>query len=150
MAKVITKNKYAKFNFELLKFFEGGLVLSGPEVKSIRQGNVHIKNSYLTIKDNEIWVINMFIGNYMNIQADEQRTKKILLHKKEINKLKTILETKRLSLVATTLLLNKKGKIKLEFAIGRGKTLRDKREIIKKKDIDKKIQKQLKQKMLNS
>ncbi len=148
MAKVIAKNKYAKFNFELLKFFEGGLVLTGPEVKSIRQGNVHIKNSYLTIKDDEVWVINMFIANYMNIQADEQRTRKVLLHKREINKLKTMLETKRLALVGTTLLFNKNGKIKLEFAVGRGKTLRDKREVIKKKDINKKIQKRLKTRVM--
>ena len=148
MAKVIAKNKYAKFNFELLKFFEGGLVLTGPEVKSIRQGNVHIKNSYLTIKDDEVWVINMFIANYMNIQGDEQRTRKVLLHKREINKLKTMLETKRLALVGTTLLFNKNGKIKLEFAVGRGKTLRDKREVIKKKDINKKIQKRLKTRVM--
>ena len=144
MAKVITKNKFAKFNFELLKFYEGGIVLTGSEIKSIRAGNVNIKNCYLTVKDNEVWIINMHIANYMNIKEDEQRTRKILLHKREIARITMQLEAKRLSLVATTLLFSKTGKVKIEFAIGKGKTLHDKRETIKKRDVNIAIRTKLK------
>ena len=148
MNKVICKNKFAKFNFQLLKIYMGGLVLTGPEVKSIRANNVNIRNCYLTIKDNEVWIVNMFIANYMNIEADEQRSRKVLLNKREILRIKMEVESKKLTLVATTLLFNKKSKVKIEFALAKGKNLADKRETIKKRDNERVIKKKLKNNLL--
>ena len=144
MNKVICKNKFAKFNFQLLKIYTGGLVLTGPEVKSIRANNVNIKNCYLTIKNNEVWIINMFVANYMKIEADEQRSRKVLLNKNEILRIKMEVESKKLTLVATTLLFNKRSKVKIEFALAKGKNLSDKRETIKKRDNERLIKKKLK------
>lgn len=134
MSKVISKNKDAFFNFELLEGFEAGIELKGWEVKSIRAGRVNLKGSFCTFKDGELFLSNMHINLYMNVPGDETAPRKLLLHKHQISKIRNALKQKGFSVVAKTLKWSSKGLVKVDIAIARGKTVHDKRVTIKKRD----------------
>lgn len=134
MSKVISKNKDAFFNFELLEGFEAGIELKGWEVKSIRAGRVNLKGSFCTFKDGELFLSNMHINLYMNVPGDETSPRKLLLHKHQISKIRNALKQKGFSVVAKTLKWSSKGLVKVDIAIARGKTVHDKRVTIKKRD----------------
>lgn len=134
MAKVISKNKDAFFNYEILDTFEAGIELKGWEVKSIRAGRVNLKGAFCTFMKNELYLSNMHINQYMNVPGDETRPRKLLLHKTQIKKIKDSSSTKGFSVVATTLKWSSKGFVKVDIAIGKGKSKVDKREVIKKRD----------------
>lgn len=136
MAKVISKNKDAFFNFNLLDRYEAGIELKGWEVKSIRAGHVNLKGAFCSFKGSELFVSNMHISQYMNIPGDETAPRKLLLHKNELKKIKVAVQQKGVSVVATTLKWSSKGLVKLDIAIGKGKTKTDKREDIKKRDME--------------
>lgn len=130
------KNKKAYFDYYIESEIEAGIALVGTEIKSIRKGSAQLKDSYVVIKNNEAFVINMYISKYEEgniFNHDELRTRKLLLHKKEIKKLKEIREKERYSLVPLKLYI-KKGHAKILIGVAKGKKMYDKRETIKKRD----------------
>ncbi len=140
--KINIKNKKASFEYFLLEKFEAGLVLTGTEIKSIRAGKASLTESYCAFSKHELFVRNMHIapyshGTYNN--HEPKRERKLLLTARELKKLKSRLEEKGLTLVPTRLFINEKGLAKLEIALAKGKKLYDKRETIKKKDIQREI-----------
>jgi len=146
MDKIIAKNPTARHNYFIDDTLEAGLVLTGTEIKSIRNGKVNIKDSYVTIKNSEAFVIGMHISPYEfgNINnPDPLRTRKLLLNRREINKLIGLIKQQGVSIVPITLYW-KKDKVKLEIGIGKGKKLYDKREDIAKKEAERKIERTLK------
>lgn len=131
-------NKKARFNYFIESEFEAGLVLKGTEIKSIRSGKANIIDSYVRIKNNEAYIINMFIdkydeGNIFNHEPTRER--KLLLHKSEIKKLFGMVTKEGYTLVPLKVYL-KDGKAKILVGVGKGKKLYDKRETIKKRDIE--------------
>ena len=146
MEKLIAKNPVAYHNYTINDTLEAGIVLSGTEIKSIRSGKVNLKDSYVNIKNSEAYIYGMHItpyehGNIFN--KDPLRTRKLLLNKREINKLIGYINQKGLSLIPIKLYF-KNNFVKLELGIGKGKKLYDKREDIAKKDAQRKIQRTLK------
>ncbi len=140
--EIVSTNKKARFNYEIIEKIEAGIVLKGTEVKSIRNRNVSIGESYAQIKDDEVFLHNLHISPYEQGNRENHdpiRVRKLLLHKHEIKKLVAKTQQKGLSLVPLSIYL-RKGKIKVELAIGRGKRLVDKREAIKKKTIEREIE----------
>ncbi len=131
-------NKKARFDYVLEKEIEAGIELCGTEVKSIRKGSVDLKDTFVNIKNNEAYILNMYIARYEEgnqFNHDERRTRKLLLHKKEILKLKSEIKENGKTIVPVKLYM-KNGKVKLLIAIAKGKKLYDKREALKKKDLE--------------
>ncbi len=140
--EIVSTNKKARFNYEIIDKIEAGIALKGTEVKSIRNRNVSIGESYAQIKDDEVFLHNLHISPYEQGNRENHdpiRVRKLLLHKREIKKLVARTQQKGLSLVPLSIYL-RKGKIKVELATGRGKRLVDKRESIKKKTIEREIE----------
>jgi SsrA-binding protein len=138
---IILNNKKSNYLYNFIAKYEAGIQLKGFEVKAIREGNVNIAESYITIKNNEIFVIGMHIGEYSHsgyATHDPTRERKLLMHKVEILKIKTKFETKGIAIIPLKLYF-KNGKAKLEIALAKGKKKWDKRETIKKRDIDREI-----------
>jgi SsrA-binding protein len=139
--KIIATNKKARHEYFIEDTMEAGIVLTGTEVKSIRQGKVNIKDSYATIENGEVYLHNMHIspyeqGNIYNV--DPLRKRKLLLHKREIRKLYGGIQLQGYTLVPLSLYL-KDGRVKVELATAKGKKLYDKREAIAKKDAERRI-----------
>ena len=133
---VIVKNKTASRNFILSDSFQAGIVLEGWEVKSLRNNKVDVKDCYVTLKKGEAWLIGMKIDPPASLKhevIDPTRSRKLLLHKKEIKKLSETIEQKSLTCVLT-LLYWKENHIKCDISIGKGKKHRDQRQDIKKRD----------------
>ena len=133
------KNKKAYFDYEILKEIEAGIELIGTEVKSIRKGSVDLKDSFVNIKNNEAYLLNSYIAHYEEANIfnhDERRTRKLLLHKAEIKRLKEEKALEGISLIPLKMYF-KNGKVKVLIGIGKGKKLHDKREALKKKDLEK-------------
>lgn len=131
-------NKKAYFNYYIEDELEAGLVLKGTEIKSIRKGSVNLTDSYIRIKSNEAYIINMFIdkydeGNIFNHEPTRER--KLLLHKREIKKLRELTTRESYTLIPVKLYI-KNDKAKILVGIARGKKLYDKREVIKKRDLE--------------
>lgn len=145
--KLCAQNKKARHDYFIEETYEAGLQLFGPEVKSIRAGKVSIKESYAELKDGEIYVLGMNVtpydfGNRYN--QDPLRPKKLLLHRKEIERLTINTTREGYTLVPLRIYINARGLIKLELAVAKGKKLYDKRETLAKKDADRKIAKAIK------
>ncbi|MGR3293210.1 MAG: SsrA-binding protein SmpB [Candidatus Scalindua sp.] len=139
--EIVSTNKKARFNYEILEKIEAGISLKGTEVKSVRNKNVSIGESYAQIKDNEVFIHNLHISPYEQGNRENHdpiRVRKLLLHKQEIKKLVNKIQLKGLSLIPLSIYL-KKGKIKIELAVGRGKRLVDKRESMKKRAVEREI-----------
>lgn len=139
-------NRKAKFDYEIVDTIEAGIVLKGTEIKSIRLGNANLKDSYAIIKNNEVFLLGMHISTYKEgniFNHDELRTRKLLLHKKEILKINNKLVLEGYTLVPIKLYINK-NKAKILLGVAKGKKLYDKRESIKKRDIDRDLKKQYK------
>jgi len=139
--EIVSTNKKARFNYEIIEKIEAGISLKGTEVKSVRNKNVSIGESYAQIKNNEVFLHNLHISPYEQGNRENHdpiRVRKLLLHKQEIKKLVSKIQLKGLSLVPLSIYL-KKGKIKIELAVGKGKRLVDKRESLKKRAVDREI-----------
>lgn len=139
--KVVASNRRARYEFFIEDSLEVGLVLTGTEVKSIRQGKVNLKESHATIEDGEVYINNMNISPYEqgNIQnVDPIRKRKLLLHKRQIRKLQQETQLKGYTLIPLSLYI-KDGKVKMELATAKGKKLYDKREDIAKKDSERRM-----------
>lgn len=137
------KNKKAYYDYFIEKEIEAGIVLSGTEIKSIRKGSANLKDSYAKIKNNEIFLLNMFIakydsGSYNN--KDERRTRKLLLHKNEINRLNERVSKEGYTLVPLELYF-KNNKAKIRIGLAKGKHNYDKRTAIKEKELDREAKK---------
>lgn len=145
----LTKNPRAKYDYEILETFEAGLILSGQEVKSIKNGRMRLRGAYITIKNNEAWLINAFVPPYQTKNAptdyEPSRARKLLLNKLEIKNLIGRTKQKGLTLVPLRV-YTKHDRIKLEFGICRGRKKADKREKIKKREIQRRIDRALRQK----
>lgn len=131
------KNKKAYFDYNILEELEAGIALKGTEIKSIRQGSIDLKDSFVTIKQNEAYIINMYIAKYEEgniFNHDERRTRKLLLHKKEILKIKEKVKIEGLTIIPLKLYF-KKNKVKILIGICKGKKLYDKRATLKEKDL---------------
>jgi SsrA-binding protein len=136
--KVVTTNRKAFHDFLIFDKFIAGIVLTGTEIKSIRKGSVNLRDTYARIKNNEVYVVNMFISAYdkgNQFNHDERRQRKLLLHKKEIIKLSQEIKEQGLTLVPLKLYF-KDNHAKLLIGLCKGKKLYDKRETIKKRDIE--------------
>ena len=132
------KNKKAYFDYEILKEIEAGIELIGTEVKSVRKGSVDLKDSFVNIKNNEAFLLNTYIAHYEEANQfnhDERRTRKLLLHKAEIKRLGEEKALEGISLIPLKMYFNN-GKVKVLIGIGKGKKLHDKREALKKKDLE--------------
>ncbi|HIS12268.1 MAG TPA: SsrA-binding protein SmpB [Candidatus Onthocola stercoravium] len=132
------KNKKAYFNYFIEDEIEAGLVLVGTEIKSVRKGSIDISDSYIRIKNNEAYIINMFIEKYDSgsiFNHDPSRERKLLLHKKEIKKLLEKVKKEGYSIIPLKVYI-KEGKAKILIGVARGKKLYDKRENIKKRDLE--------------
>ncbi len=144
-SKIINiKNRKASFEYELLDKYVAGLALKGTEIKSIREGKVSLKEAYCYFNRGELMVKQMHISPYSlaaHYNHDAVRERKLLLNKKELNKLESKLNEKGLSIVPVRIFINNKGLAKLEIALGRGKKLHDKRQDIKKKDAKRELNK---------
>ena len=137
--KEVVRNRQAFHNYEILEKFEAGLVLTGTEIKSAREGRVNLKDAYGIVKSGEIWLLNCHIspyshGNYAN--HDPLRTRKMLLKRSEINRLIGRTTERGLTLVPLRMYL-KEGFLKCELALAKGRKVHDKREVERKKTIDK-------------
>ncbi len=136
--KIIAQNRKARHDFQISEKFEAGIELKGTEVKSIRAGKVNLRDGFARVMKGEIFLMNMHISPYDhgNIHNhDPLRTRKLLMHKKEINRLIGKISQRGLTLVALSVYL-KRGKVKVEVGLGKGKKQHDKRETIKKRDIE--------------
>ena len=141
--KMLAVNKSARHDYFIEEIFEAGLVLTGTEIKSLRQGKASLGESYAKILDGELYIIGMNIkpyeqGNRFN--ADPLRTRKLLLHKKELRKLHQETRREGLTIIPLNIYLNPRGLAKMEIALARGKKLYDKRESIAERDANRRMQ----------
>ena len=147
LLKPLAQNKYAKFQYNIIETIESGIELLGTEVKSIRSGKVNLRDGYCTFRDGEILLKNVHISPHKNVGSffnhDPLRNRKLLLHKKEIIKIKSNTEKKGMTIIPLSLYL-KGSWIKITIGIGKGKKLHDKRQDEKQKSIKKEINSALK------
>jgi SsrA-binding protein len=135
--KIITDNRQARYLYEILETYEAGVELTGTEVKSIRAGRVNLKDGYALLRNGEAWLINVHIspyqasGQYFN--HEPRRTRKLLLHRKEINRLIGQVEQKGLTLIPLKMYF-KRGWIKVSIGLAKGKKIHDKRESVKRRE----------------
>jgi SsrA-binding protein len=144
--KLIAENRRARHDYHLLERIEAGLVLTGPEVKSLRQGGAILRRAYGDVRDGEIWLVGAHIAAYEQGSMDAhdpERDRKLLLHRREIDRLSGQVLEKGLTLVPTRLYF-KDGKAKVELAVARGKETRDRRREIAKRDAERQIERALK------
>lgn len=143
--RIIAKNPTAYHNYAIQDTIETGIVLSGTEIKSVRSGKVNLKDTYASIKDGNVYICGMHISPYEQgniFNKEPLRDRKLLLHRREINKLVGLVQQKGMSLVPIKLYF-KGNLVKLELGIGKGKKLYDKRQDIAKKDAERKIKQQM-------
>ena len=142
MRKFIAKNKKARHDYDILDTLIAGIELKGHEVKSIRQGRISIKEAYARIINNEVWLVNANINKYQQYtgrEHDPTRSRRLLLQRSEINRLIGKTKEKGLTLVPLSVFLQNNKLVKVELGIGKGLKLHDKREKLKKKELDRKL-----------
>ena len=135
--KIAADNRKARFNFEILDVFEAGIVLTGTEVKSLRNGKAMIAESYAEVKKGELLLVNSYIPEYLEgnrFNHEPKRLRKLLLHRRQIDKLDIAVSREGMTIVPLKVFFNDRGRAKIEIAIARGKKLHDKRETEKQRD----------------
>ncbi len=145
--KILAKNKKARFNYTILDTYEAGIALLGSEVKALRNSRGNINEAYIRPKNSEIFVYNMYIGEYEFANQENHNTfriRKLLLHKKEIKKIVAKIKEGGLTVVPLEVYFNEKGKVKLSIALAKGKKLYDKRQSIKEREEKIKIKRAMK------
>ncbi len=143
---LIATNKQAFHDYDILDTYEAGIVLLGPEVKSVRNGSISLKGSYVSVHDGELWLINAHIGHYASAPKkgiDPTRSRKLLVQKREMKHIIGKLSTAGLTVVPLKV-YTARNRIKLEIGIGRGRKTYEKRELLKKRSIDREIRQVLK------
>ena len=147
--KDIVNNRHAFHEYYVLDKYEAGIALKGTEVKSVLSGRIQLKDSYVSVRDGEVWVLNAHISPYSHGNRENHeplRTRKLLLHKREISKLEKETTVKGMTLVITRIYV-KNGRIKFEVGVAKGKKLYDKRETEMKRTVDKETRQELKEKL---
>ena len=145
--KVLAKNRSAYFEYHISDKYEAGVALTGTEVKSVLDGRVQLKDSYVAVREGEAWLFNAHISPYSHgnrANHDPMRTRKLLLHRREIEKLEQSTTVQGMTLVVTQVYL-KNGRIKIEVGVARGKKLYDKRETEMRRTVDRETRAQLKE-----
>lgn len=141
--KVVCTNKKAYHDFTIEQVIEAGMVLTGPEIKSLRAGKANLKDGYAQVKQGELFLFNVHISPYVfatMTAADPLRVRKLLLHRREINKLIGKLKEQGYSLVPLKVYLNRQGRAKLALGLAKGKKLYDKRASLKKREADREME----------
>jgi SsrA-binding protein len=147
--KVVAENRKARFNYEIGEVFEAGIALTGTEVKSLRNGKATIGESYADARGGELWLINANIPEYLQANRYNhlpKRPRKLLLHRRQINRLAGAVEREGMTLVPLKLYFNDKGRAKIEIALARGKKLHDKRDTERKRSWERERGRLLRQK----
>ena len=144
--KTIATNRKARHDYFLYDTYEAGIVLTGTEIKSVRAGRVSLRESHVSIRDGQAWLANVHIAPYSpgsRENPDPRRDRKLLLHRREINRLQGAVQEKGLTIVPLRLYM-KNNRAKVEIALARGKKLYDKREAIEKKESQRRIEREIK------
>ncbi len=145
--QVIIDNRRARHEYEILETLEAGLELTGTEVKSIRAGKANLQDAFILIREGEAWLLNMHISPHNTASKvfnhDPTRRRKLLLHRREITRLRGTIEQKGLTMIPLKLVLSR-GWIKAHIAVARGKKLYDKRQSLKEKQVNREVQRELK------
>ena len=145
----VATNRQASFRFHLLERYECGIVLTGTEVKSLRDGKAQLKDSYAVIRDGELWLVGLYIPPYgpaSRENHDPERVRKLLMHRSEIERLIGKTREKGLTLVPTRIYFSpERSRAKVEIALARGKDLYDKRDSIRRRDTDREVQRELRE-----
>ena len=145
--KVISQNRKARHEYHIVDTLEAGIVLLGPEVKSVRDGRINIKDGYVEIRDGEAWLQNVHISPYPfatnTARPDPLRPRKLLLHKQQIKRLAGKVKERGFTLIPLRVYISG-GKVKVEIALAKGKKLYDKREALKRKTLDREFEKRFK------
>ncbi|MBV9002251.1 MAG: SsrA-binding protein SmpB [Solirubrobacterales bacterium] len=145
----VATNRQASYRFHLLERFEAGIVLTGTEVKSLREGNAQLKDAYAVVRDGEAWLIGLYIAPYgpaARENHDPERPRKLLLHRHEIERLVARTRERGLTLVPTRIYFSgPRSRAKVEIGLGRGKDLYDKRETIRKREMARDVQRELRE-----
>jgi len=147
--KLVAENRRARHDYEIIETYEAGLVLLGWEVKSLREGRVSLKDAYARPRGEEIFLLNCHISPYShatNIEADPERPRKLLLKKREIKRLIGRVTEKGLTLIPLRIYFNRRGYAKVEIALARGRKLYDKREVAKRRTLERELRSALKEK----
>jgi len=145
--KVVSTNKKAFHDYSIESTIEAGIVLTGPEVKSLRGGRANLKDGYAAIERDEVWLHNVHISPYSHathIPSDPLRTRKLLLNRREIKKLTNKVKEKGFALIPIRIYFINNGKVKIELGLARGKKMYDKRADLKKKQSDREIEREYK------
>ena len=135
--KIVAENRRARYDYAIEDTYEAGIALTGTEVKSLRFGEGSIAESYAEVKDEQVWLINANIPEYLQANRfnhEPKRPRKLLLHRKQINKLMGAVERQGMTLVPLKMYFNERGRVKLQLALAKGKQLHDKRDTEKKRD----------------
>jgi SsrA-binding protein len=143
--KVLATNRKAKFEYFLFDHYEAGLALQGSEIKSVRAGRISLAEAYIRVDEEQAWLMDAHIAPYdpaSYLNHDPRRPRRLLLHKKEIHELWEAVRQKGMTIVPTRVYL-KEGRAKLEIAVARGKKLHDKRQVIAKRDAEREIARQM-------
>ena len=146
--KTVADNRKARFSYEVLDTLEAGIMLAGTEVKSLREGQANIQESYASIEGGEFWLINSYIPEYFagnRFNHEPRRKRKLLISKREMARLGQAIEREGMTLVPLKLYFNERGLAKVQLAVARGKKLHDKRETSKQRDWDREKARLLKQ-----
>ncbi len=148
--KTLAINRDASYNYEIIERLEAGVALVGSEVKSVKEGKISLKDSYAEIKGGEVFLLNCHISPYEaanRFNHEPRRLRKLLLHRQEIKRLTGKIKEKGFTLVPTKILLNEKGKVKVEIALAKGKKAYQKREAIKERDRERELRAELKRRL---
>lgn len=138
--KIAAENRKARYNFELSENLEAGLMLTGTEVKSLREGKANIAESYATFENGEPWLINSYLPEYLQgnrFNHEPRRRRKLLMNKREMKKYNDAIDREGMTIVPLKIYFNEKGRAKIEIALGKGKKLHDKRASEKARDWNK-------------
>jgi SsrA-binding protein len=145
----VATNRQASYRYNLIERFECGLVLTGTEVKSLREGKAQLKDAYATVRDGEVWLIGVYIPPYGPASRENhepERPRKLLLHRSEIERLQALTNERGLTLIPTRMYFSGPGsRAKVEIALAKGKDLYDKRDSIRKRDMAREVQRELRE-----
>ncbi|MBN2409579.1 MAG: SsrA-binding protein SmpB [Candidatus Aminicenantes bacterium] len=148
--KIVSSNKKAYHNYEIIESLEAGIALLGSEVKSVREGRVSLKDSYAEIRNGEVFLLHMNISPYEKANIfnhDPLREKKLLLHRQQIKRLVGKIREKGYTLVPTKVMFNEKGRVKVEISLAKGKRAYEKRRAIKERELDREVRAALKKRL---
>jgi SsrA-binding protein len=149
--KTITTNRRARFDYHILETFEAGIVLRGSEVKSLRAGRANLSDGYAIVKEGEAWLVGAHIAPYSFAREgghEPDRTRKLLMHKREITRLGSTLAEKGLTLIPTRMYF-RDGRAKVELGLAKGKTRYDKRETLKRRQADREMERAMRYRSLD-